>query len=275
MKGLASLGLIVLFGYGAMLLYVYLAQARLLYLPDFAGDALVATPERIGLGFEDVAFTASDGVALHGWFVPADNARATVLFMHGNAGNISHRLESVARFNRLRLNVFIFDYRGYGQSAGRPTEEGTYRDARAAWAYLVGQRDIAPASIVIFGRSLGAAVAARLATETAPAALIVESAFTSVPDAAAGIYCFLPVRLLSRFRYDTRAAIQKVSCPVLVVHSQEDDIIPFAHGQALFEAASEPKTFLELTGGHNEAIFMSGPRYEQGLAAFLATALPS
>jgi fermentation-respiration switch protein FrsA (DUF1100 family) len=273
MKGLLNLGVIVLFGYGAMLLYVYLAQARLLYLPDFAGDDLIATPDRLGFGFEDVSLLASDGVELHGWFVPAGEARGTVLFMHGNAGNISHRLESIERFNRLQLNVFIFDYRGYGQSKGKPTEEGTYRDARAAWRYLVDSQGIAPESIVLFGRSLGAAVAARLATETTPAALIVESGFTSVPDAAAGIYWFLPVRLLSRFQYDAREAIRKVACPVLVVHSRDDEIIPFTHGQALYESAPRPKSFLELTGGHNEAIFMSGPRYEQGLQAFLDSAL--
>ncbi len=273
MKGLLNLGVIVLFGYGAMLLYVYLAQARLLYLPDFAGDDLIATPDRLGLGYEDVSLLASDGVELHGWFVPAGDARGTVLFMHGNAGNISHRLESIERFNRLQLNVLIFDYRGYGRSGGKPTEEGTYRDARAAWRYLVDSQGIAPGSIVIFGRSLGAAIAARLATETAPAALIVESGFTSVPDAAAGIYWFLPVRLLSRFQYDAREAIQKISCPVLVVHSRDDEIIPFTHGQALYESAPRPKSFLELTGGHNEAIFMSGPRYEQGLQAFLDSAL--
>lgn len=273
MKGLLNLGVIVLFGYGAMLLYVYLAQARLLYLPDFAGDDLIATPDRLGLGFEDVSLLASDGVELHGWFVPAGKARGTVLFMHGNAGNISHRFESIERFNRLQLNVFIFDYRGYGRSKGKPTEEGTYRDARAAWRYLVDSQGIAPESVVIFGRSLGAAVAARLATETTPAALIVESGFTSVPDAAAGIYWFLPVRLLSRFQYDAREAIRKVACPVLVVHSRDDEIIPFTHGQALYESAPRPKSFLELTGGHNEAIFMSGPRYEQGLQAFLDSAL--
>lgn len=259
----------VLFGYGAMLLYVFLSQSRLLYLPNFAGDKLIATPERIGLSYQDVHLTASDGVRLHGWYVPATQARGTILFLHGNAGNISHRLESIERFHRLGLHVLIIDYRGYGDSEGRPGEEGTYRDARAAWDWLVRSKSARPSEIVIFGRSLGGSIASKLASEVNPAGLIVESAFTSVPDAAASIYWFLPVRLLSRFEYNTREALESVTCAVLIVHSRDDEIIPFAHGQALFAAASQPKQFLELNGGHNDAIFTSMSDYERGLREFL------
>lgn len=258
----------LLFGYGAMLLYVFLAQGRMLYLPDFAGDKLIATPQRLGLVYEEVFFTAADGVRLHGWYVPVGEARGVVLFLHGNAGNISHRLESIERFHRLGLSVFIFDYRGYGQSKGRPSEAGTYRDARAAWDWLLQAKSADQEKIVIFGRSLGGAIAAQLASQVRPAGLIVESAFTSVPDAAAQIYWFLPVRLLARFQYNTREALARVACPVLIVHSRDDEIIPFSHGQALFAAAPQARHFLELRGGHNDAIFTSMREYEAGLRNF-------
>ncbi len=264
----------VSFGYGAMLLYVFLAQERLLYLPNFAGENLVATPERLGLAYEDVHLAASDGVRLHGWYVPATQARGTVLFLHGNAGNISHRLESIERFHRLGLHVLIIDYRGYGDSEGRPSEEGTYRDARAAWNWLVQAKLANASEILIFGRSLGGSIAAQLASEVDPAGVIVESAFTAVPDVAARVYWFLPVRLLARFEYNTRAALKRVTCPVLIVHSRDDEIIPFTHGQALFAAASEPKQLLALNGGHNNAIFTSMSVYEQGLKDFIGRLLP-
>lgn len=274
MKGLLSIAIMVLFGYGAMLLYVFLAQSRLLYLPNFAGDKLIATPERLGLSYQDVHLEASDGVRLHGWYVPAPEARGTLLFLHGNAGNISHRLESIERFHRLGLHVLIIDYRGYGDSEGRPDEAGTYRDARASWDWLLRSKSADASKILVFGRSLGGAIAAHLAAEVEPAGLIVESSFTSVPDAAAGIYWFLPVRLLSRFEYNTREALERVACPVLIVHSRDDEIIPFSHGQALFSAAPEPKQFLALNGGHNDAIFTSMPIYESGLKEFLDFVFP-
>ncbi len=274
MKGIFSIAVMVLFGYGAMLLYVFLAQGRMLYLPNFAGDKLIATPMQLGMAFEEVHLAASDGVSLHGWYVPAAQARGNLLFLHGNAGNISHRLESIERFHRLGLNVFIFDYRGYGESGGRPDEAGTYRDARAAWDWLLAAKSAEAGRTIVFGRSLGGAIAAQLATQVHPAGLIVESAFTSVPDAAAGIYWFLPVRLLARFKYDTRAALEGVACPVLIVHSRDDEIIPFSHGEALFAAASQPKQLLVLNGGHNDAIFTSTAVYEQGLRSFLDTVLP-
>ena len=172
--------------------------------------------------------------------------------------------------HRLGLSVFIFDYRGYGQSKGRPTERGTYVDAEAAWRYLVEELRINPNQIIIFGRSLGAAVASWLAQNQAPGALIVESAFTSLPDIAATIYPYLPVRLLLRFKYNTVEYITQVDRPVLVVHSRDDEMMPFSHGQRLFEEAREPKRFLEITGTHNEGFIMSGERYEEGLKMFIS-----
>jgi fermentation-respiration switch protein FrsA (DUF1100 family) len=194
----------------------------------------------------------------------------TLLFLHGNAGNISHRLDSIRQFHELGLAVFILDYRGYGESEGSPTETGTYDDATAAWHYLIAQRGIAPRDIVLLGRSLGANIAAELATRTRPGALIMESAFTSVPDMAATIYPWLPVRLLSRYRYDAYKQLAHISCPLLIVHSRDDEIIPFTHGQRLFECAREPKQFLELRGGHNDGFLVTGRDYLEGIGHFLS-----
>ena len=200
-------------------------------------------------------------------------SRGVVLFCHGNAGNISHRLDSIRLFHELGLSVLIFDYRGYGQSSGKPTEQGTYRDADAAWDYLVEQRGISPAHIILFGRSLGASIAADLATRQSAAAVILESAFTSVPDVAATLYPWLPVRWLSRYQYNTEKKLANIHIPVLIVHSQDDEIIEFANGERLFDVANEPKQFLELRGGHNDGFMVSGNDYIQGLETFLGKVL--
>jgi fermentation-respiration switch protein FrsA (DUF1100 family) len=192
-----------------------------------------------------------------------------VLFCHGNAGNISHRLDSIRLFHELGLSVLIFDYRGYGQSSGKPTEKGTYRDADAAWHYLVTLRGILPGHIILFGRSLGAPIAADLATRQSAAAVILESAFTSVPDVAAKFYPWLPVRWLSRYQYNTRKKLASIHSPVMIVHSRDDEIIEYANGERLFEAANEPKQFLELRGGHNDGFMVSGKDYIRGLNNFL------
>ena len=258
---------------------VFLFQSRFIYFPH---RKLEGTPEDIGLPYEEVHFSAGDGVKLHGWFVSArfvsarrgGKALGAVLFCHGNAGNISHRLVSIEQFTRLGLDVFIFDYRGYGRSEGKPSEKGTYLDAEAAWDYLARQRGIAPERIVVFGRSLGGAVAARIARDRRPAAVIVESAFTSVPDMAARVLPIFPVRLLSRFRYNTAEHVAAASCPVLVVHSPDDEMIPFNHGERIFQAAGEPKEFLQMTGSHNEGFLLTGQAYERGLERFISRHLP-
>lgn len=255
--------------YLLIVLLMYLGQSRLLHLPNLPGRSLVQTPERIGLEYEDVEFEAEDGVALHGWFLPAEADRGTVLFFHGNAGNISHRLDSLRIFHDLGFAVFIIDYRGYGRSAGQPSEAGLYADARAAWDHLVAERGIDPARIVAFGRSLGAAVAACLARERELGGLILESGFTSVPDLGAELYPWLPVRWLARLDYDARACVAEADLPVLVVHSPDDEIIPFRHGEALAEAAGAE--LLRIRGDHNTGFLRSGDLYRRGLDRFLAT----
>jgi len=248
----------------AGLLFIF--QSHYVYYPE---RILVADPGSIGLNFENVSFETSDRIELSGWFIPCAGASGVILFCHGNAGNISHRLESVQQFHRLGLDVFIFDYRGYGQSKGKPTEQGTYKDAEAAWRYLIETRQMNPDQIVVFGRSLGGAIASWLAQTHPPRALILESTFTSLPDIAATLYPYLPVRWLSRFKYDTAEYLGRVDCPVLIVHSRDDEIMPFEHGRQLFEAAKEPKRFLEISGTHNEGFITSGRHYEEGLNAFI------
>ena len=254
---------------GVLSVYVYLMQSRMIYYPNMPGRALEATPADIGLAYQDVRFTTADGIELHGWFIPGSEPHRTLLFFHGNAGNISHRLESIRLFHRLGLGVFIFDYRGYGQSAGSPTEQGTYSDAEAAWTYLTKTRALDADDIIVFGRSLGGAIATWLATRHTPAMLILESTFTSVPAMARRFYPFLPVRLLSRFQYDSLRLIGRLTCPVLIAHSRDDEIIPFEEGRLLFDAAPEPRRFLEMRGGHNDGFIASGPAYESGLRAFI------
>jgi fermentation-respiration switch protein FrsA (DUF1100 family) len=268
-----SLIAIAVIAYVLLGVVLYVMQERMVFLADLPGRALEATPRDIGLNFDDVRFEAADGVSLHGWYVHASEPRGTVLFLHGNAGNISHRLDSIAIFNELGLDVFIIDYRGYGQSDGRPSEKGTYRDAEAAWQHLVAGRGQAPAGIVIFGRSIGGGVAAWLAARHQAAALIVESSFTSAVDMASQLYPFMPVRLISRLEYPVVDYVAGVECPVLIVHSRDDEIIPFAMGQALYEAAPDPKAFLELRGDHNMGFMLSLEQYREGLRTFLANRL--
>jgi len=250
---------------------VYFFQDRLLYFPT---RELEVTPAALGLAFEEVYFQAEDGIQLHGWYIPAPQARATVLFCHGNAGNISHRLDSIRIFHGLGLNVFIFDYRGYGTSSGRPGEKGIALDAGAAWQWLTQVKRADPARLIIFGRSLGAAVAAELACSRAAAAVILESAFTSYPDFGAELYPWLPVRLIAEYRYATIEHVTALRIPILVVHSPDDELVPFRHGRAIFEACAQPKYFLEISGGHNEGFLLSGDQYVRGLDSFISSALP-
>jgi fermentation-respiration switch protein FrsA (DUF1100 family) len=260
--------IIVVIGlYIVLVIVLWLFQSRLVYFPR---HDITITPEEVGLPYEEISLETSDGVKLSGWFIPAENARGMILFCHGNAGNISHRLESIRIFRRLSLDVFIFDYRGYGQSEGRPTEQGTYLDAEAAWRYLVENRQADPARIIIFGRSLGGAVASRLAKAQMAGALIVESAFTSIPDIGAEVYPFLPVKLMSRFKYSTVDYIHETTCPVLIVHSSDDELISSNHGRRLFEAAGDPKDFLEISGSHNDGFLISSEKYEDGLSRFIS-----
>ena len=257
--------------YAAVVALAWLFQKHLVYFPAVERE-VTATPQAYGLPFEDVTLTTADGEKLGAWWVPMEQARGTVLIFYGNAGNMSHRLDYLAMFHRLRYSTLIVDYRGYGRSTGTPSEQGTYRDAEAAWDHLRSVRGAKPEDVVIMGESIGGAVAAWLAARVAPRALVLSSTFTSMPNLAAQLYPVLPVRLISRFSYDNLAALKALKAPVLVAHSRNDDIVPFSHGRALFEAANEPKQFLEMQGGHNDAFLFVRPEWTAQLAAFLERA---
>jgi fermentation-respiration switch protein FrsA (DUF1100 family) len=243
----------------------FFSPIRLSFFPH---RELRTDPSERGLEYEDVSFRAGDGTLLHGWFLPG-KGRGTLLFCHGNAGNISHRLDSLEIFHRLGLSVFLFDYRGYGISEGKPSEEGVYSDVEGAWRWLTEERGIRPEAIVLFGRSLGGAAAAWAAQKYSPAGLILESTFTSLADIGKHHYFFLPVKLIVGNSFDTLGKMKNISCPVLVAASPEDEIVPGEQGQILFEAARPPKRFLQLKGDHNWGFMSTGRAYVQGLDTFL------
>jgi len=268
MRILLTVGISIVIVYIGLALLLYLTQAKYVYYPNIVGREITATPEQIGLRYEGITFDTADKIKLNAWFIPAEDSRGVILFCYGNAGNISHRLESIQLFHKLRLSTFIFDYRGYGGSEGTPTEAGTYQDALAAWNFLIQEKEIPQDKIIVFGRSLGGAVAAWLAHKHNPKALILESTFTSIPDMAVEIYPYFPVRLLCRFRYNANEYLKEVRCPVLIIHSLQDEIVPFSHGQKLFNTANEPKEFLEIKGTHNE--LQSIKDYQAGIDVFIS-----
>ncbi len=256
--------------YGLVVLLVWLTQDRLVYFPHIGGSA-VATPARVKLQFESVRITTEDGETLAAWWVPAmhSSLRGTVLLLHGNAGSIADRIDYLPHFTAMGYAVLLVDYRGYGASTGSPSEHGTYMDAHAAWHWLTTQQKLQSADIVLVGESLGGAVAAELAARVQPRALILVSAFTSAVDLGREIYPWLPVRQISRYRYDTLAHLRGYSGPVLVAHSRDDEIVPFAHGERLFAAAAGAKAFLEMHGGHNDNFLFSETAWVQVVGNFL------
>jgi fermentation-respiration switch protein FrsA (DUF1100 family) len=191
------------------------------------------------------------------------------LFCHGNGGNIMHCLDSIDIFHDLGLNCFIFDYRGYGNSEGKPSEEGTFLDARAAYKWLTEKKKIPPGNIIAFGWSLGGSIAAKSAGEDKFAGLVVESAFTSYADMGLKFYPYMPVRKFARFRYSTIDYIKDVHCPVMIIHSRDDEIVPFEFGVELYETANQPKELVEIFGSHNDGFLVSGEIYKSAWMKWL------
>jgi fermentation-respiration switch protein FrsA (DUF1100 family) len=252
--------------YAAAGLALLFRQPRLLYRPT---REVLLTPADIGLDFEEASFRSGDGVLLSGWYVPVKNPRFTLLFCHGNAGNIMHQLDSLRLFHDLGLSCFVFDYRGYGRSGGKPREAGTYLDAQAAFDWLVREKRVPAEQVILSGHSLGASIAAHLAAHVRARALVVEGAFTSYPDIGARFYPYMPVRLFAFFRYNTRAHIQRVRCPVMVMHSRTDELVPFEFAIRLYEAANEPKQFVEISGSHNDMFVVSSEAYREAWRKWL------
>jgi uncharacterized protein len=238
------------------------------YHPD---RYLLTAGAELGRPFEDVYFETNDGVKLNGWLFPAETnsprARLAVLFCHGNAGNIGHRLDACAALLETGVNVFVFDYRGFGRSEGRPTEEGTYCDARAAYRWLQA-RGISGRNIIAFGESLGGGVVSELTLREPLGGLVLESAFTSIPDIGAEVFPWLPVRRLAKIKYDTLAKLPRIEIPVLVMHSRADELIRFRHAERNFAAANEPKLLWELKGDHNHPL-TDRARFIEGMERFL------
>ncbi|MFA5014907.1 MAG: alpha/beta hydrolase [Actinomycetota bacterium] len=266
--GVASVIAVAVIIYLFLTIYKFLAQSNEVFHPK---KKITLTPFDIRLYFEEVSFRSSDGINLSGWFVPVRNSRGAMLVFHGKGENISDGLTLIDYIRRrMGLTVFIIDYRGYGKSEGRPTEKGTYLDARAAWEYLTGPRKIKPQNIIIFGRSLGGPIAAWLAKEVKPGALILDSTFTSVKDLAAQIYPYLPVRKFFRFNYPTIEYLKEITRPVLIIHSSEDDYIPYSHAIRLYNAAKEPKQFLKIEGKHSNNYIRSEKIYIEGIKYFIS-----
>ena len=266
--GRIALLLAILVLAGLVVRYMNTIERFFIYHPD---RDILETPGDRGLAFEDVSFTTSDGVRLHGWFVPGRSGLTWVWF-HGNAGNISHRLDNLVELHRhLQPNILIFDYRGYGRSEGAPSESGLYLDGEAVIDYLKSRHDVDGGRLVLFGRSLGCAVAAEMAAGHEVYAVVLESPFTSVRAMAKRFYPFLPgAGLLVRAKFDSLSKIKDVRAPVMVVHGDRDETAPFDMGRELYEAANEPKRFYSVEGaGHNDTYLVGGPVYYEALEAFL------
>ncbi|MBI2421225.1 MAG: alpha/beta fold hydrolase [Candidatus Hydrogenedentes bacterium] len=246
----------------------YIGQGRILFQTSRVMDR---DPGEQGWDFEDIVLEVA-GEKTHGWYVPLEDARYTVLFSHGNAGNLAGRVESIGLLRRMGFSVLAYDYGGYGHSTGRPSELRCYEDIRAMWDHLTREKGIAPGQIILFGRSLGAGVTCQLATEVRPAATVLESAFLSTTDVARGIFPmnWYPLEWLVRHRFANKRKVVSIHGPVLIVHSREDEVIPYRHGERLFQLAKPPKMFLEIQGGHNQGFVESMEVYTHGWKQFLA-----
>ncbi len=268
---------ILIFAYIGLAIALYFGQSNLVFMPS---KDVLETPKSMGLKFEDIQLTTKDNVNLSAWFIPVkDNdpvGKGVILFCHGNGGNISNRISYLPIFKDLGLATFLFDYRGYGKSEGQPSEEGTYTDVEAAWQYLTQERKIPPQKIIVYGESLGGAIASYIVQTTtqqnsqnSAAGLILASTFTSISDRAAELYPFLPIHLLSRFNYNSRDRLPNIKIPVLIMHSIDDEIIPFHHGDRNFQVANAPKTLVKLRGDHNGGFLDSSEIYRNGINEFI------
>jgi len=266
----AYLVVLVLILVTSFFLFYPRVESFFIYFPQSYFDF---SPEEFRLAYKDAYFDTEDGEKLHGWLFQGAEAGPVILHSHGNAGNISHRLDLVQLFLRRGLSVFLFDYRGFGKSSGRPSETGLYRDGIAALSYLIEKERIAPERIVLHGHSIGAAVAIEVALEKKVRGLVIESAFTSTKDMAKGMALFALFSPLLPAHYNNIEKIGRVSVPKLIVHGDRDEIVPFSMGQKLFEAATDPRFFYPVKdAGHNDVFIVGGEKYFQVFAEFARNA---
>jgi fermentation-respiration switch protein FrsA (DUF1100 family) len=247
-------------------------ERRLVFRPRITAQSVVAPANTPVIPHADVTLSTTDGVTLQGWVIPAAESPAVapwLLFLHGNAGRVEEHLPRYQQWHKLGFNVLAVDYRGYGRSQGVPSERGLYLDAHACYNHLTETRKVAPQRIVVYGFSMGAAVALELCTRQRVAAVIVEGAFTSVPDVGQERYPFLPIRWLARNRFDALSRVRRLSVPLMVIHSLDDTEIRPHHGRAIFAAASQPKVLLEVKGQHDDACVEDGERICEGVGKFL------
>jgi len=271
--------------------FISFIEKQYIFHPD---KDIYSTPEDLGLKYDDIMFTTEDGLKLNGWFVPgkmvsqtresmdsqnkesmdSQNKQSmyTLLWFHGNAGNISHRIENIEMlYDRLPVNIFIFDYRQYGRSEGKISEKGTYIDARAALKYLHSRKDVDPKKIIFFGRSLGSSVAVDLAIKEKCRALILESPFSSIKEMSKSLYPFLPVSYFVRTKYDTLSKIRDAKVPVLIIHGDKDDLVPIEQGRKLYETANGPKEFYSIPeANHNDTYIAGGEKYFDVIRRFVS-----
>jgi fermentation-respiration switch protein FrsA (DUF1100 family) len=243
-------------------------ENRIIFQPIKYPEGLWDT-SNMPLPITDVSFTAEDGVKLHGWYVPTEDAVGTLLFFHGNAGNITHRLENIFFLHHLKLNVFIFDYRGFGRSEGDPDEEGIQMDAQAAYDTALAQPGVSPSSLIIFGRSLGGAFASYTASRNPSKGLILESTFTNAVDMADAMLPFIPGWTISA-NLNTQEHVANLKIPKLFIHGTGDTLIPYTMGRELYKQAAEPKEFYSIAGaGHNNTYQVGGKKYFDAIKAFV------
>ena len=258
-----KLGLLIAVLASLFFLIRYLEKKNL-YFPL---KTIEANPGDIGLYYEDIILTTGDGVDINFWYIPADDSIATIIFCHGNGGNISHRLEKIRLLNGIGLNVLIFDYRGYGSSGGSPSEEGLYLDAGAVFGYLVNIRKVPSDRLIVYGESLGAAVAIDLAGKHNLAGIIIEGGFSSVKEMGKRVFPFIP-GFIYKSRFDSLTGIKDVKVPKLFFHAREDEIVPLELGRKIYDAASGPKEFIQIDGGHNDAFHVSEEMYLREIESF-------
>lgn len=246
--------------------FIYVQQPNMVFFPF---KKIEVTPKEWNLTYEIVELKLANKINISGWYLPHPDAEKTILFFHGNGGNISHRGDSIYIFHKLKLNILIIDYPGYGDSDGTPSESGLYQSADAAWQYLVSNKKVKHENIIIFGRSLGGAVAVDLASRVKAGGVILESTFSSVRDIVDMIFPVLSHFVYLRYSFDSLNKIKNVTAPVLMIHSPDDDVIPFELGQKLFTAIESEKGFLQIEGGHNDGFMQSIRPYMLTLRNFI------